>query len=62
MSKPQRLNCLNNFVLSLVKGEVNRNVFIPIRIMIGKANGFGRGVNCAITILSLCVEGRVCLW
>jgi hypothetical protein len=29
------LNCGNNFVLSLVKGEVNKNVLIPNLIVCG---------------------------
>src|ERR1041385_6592314 len=33
VSKPQRLNCLNSFVLSFVKGDVKRNVLIPSRIL-----------------------------
>src|SRR6266496_411395 len=33
VSKPHRSNCLNKAVLSLVKGDVKRKVFIPSRIM-----------------------------
>src|SRR5579859_5448447 len=34
VSKPHFLNCLKSFVLSLVKGEVKRNVLMPNLIMI----------------------------
>src|SRR5688572_31722627 len=34
-SNPHFLNCGNNFVLSLVNGEVNKNVLIPNLIVSG---------------------------
>src|SRR5438093_13585906 len=45
VSKPQRLNCLNSFVLSLVKGEVKRKVLMPIRITRFEAIGLRSRVN-----------------
>src|SRR5437016_14225901 len=45
VSKPHFLNCLNNLVLWLVKGEVKRKVLIPIRIVKVETNHFGNGVN-----------------
>src|SRR5258705_9486996 len=36
VSNPHFLNVLNNLVLSLVKGEVKRNVLIPILIRCGQ--------------------------
>src|ERR1043166_1969356 len=37
VSKPHFLKVLNSFVLSLVNGEVNRKVFIPILISVRRA-------------------------
>src|SRR5258706_9655993 len=49
VSNPHFLNCGNSFVLSLVKGEVNKNVLIPNLIVFG--DGMRRPRRCEAEML-----------
>src|ERR1051325_6184810 len=51
VSNPHFLNVGNSFVLSLVKGDVNKNVLMPSLINLGLSRGRGYGMPLVCQLL-----------